>query len=192
VPSTLRTARLLLTPVEDNDLGRLHAHWNDPQVGRWLWDGKAVDLQTVAGLVDRSTRTFQDAGWGLWALRTAAGAPLIGVCGLCPFEQPPGGVELLYSLDPTYWSRGLATEAATAVLTHAFDTLGLAEVVATTDDGNQASLRLLERLGAVPTTRARIGDQTHPCFRIHPPTTQIDPGLLPPGPRSSTDRATDF
>jgi RimJ/RimL family protein N-acetyltransferase len=38
MPPTLATARLLLTPVEDADLAALHAHWNDPQVGRFLWD----------------------------------------------------------------------------------------------------------------------------------------------------------
>jgi Acetyltransferase (GNAT) domain len=92
---------------------------------------------------------------------------LIGVCGLCPFEHGPG-VELLYSLAPSHWSQGLATEAATAVLAHAFDTLALPEVLATTDDANQASLRLLTRLGAVPTSRIRVGPHTYPCFTIHP------------------------
>jgi [ribosomal protein S5]-alanine N-acetyltransferase len=182
---TLRTARLLLTPLEQDDLAPLHAHWNDPQVGRWLWDGNPVPLEAVAELVATSTRTFETAGWGLWALRPAAATPLIGVCGLAPFDPVPGGVELLYSLAPTHWSNGLATEAATAVLTHAFDTLALPEVHATTDDPNTASIRVLHRLGATPTTRVQLGDRTHPCFVIRP-------GMLPSSPCSSMDRATDF
>jgi RimJ/RimL family protein N-acetyltransferase len=181
---TLRTARLLLTPLEPADLVPLHAHWNDPEVGRWLWDGNPVSRQTVADVLATSTRTFATAGWGLWALRDAADAPLIGVCGLCRFEHAHG-VELLYSLAPTRWSRGLATEAATAVLTHAFATLVLPEVYATTDDPNTASIRVLERLGATPTTRIHDGDRSYPCFVIRP-------GMLPTSPCSSMDRATDF
>jgi ribosomal-protein-alanine N-acetyltransferase len=175
MPPTLRTARLLLPPVQDDDLPALHAHWNDPRVGRHLWDANPVPASTVADLIARSHHTFQTAGWGLWALRPAPAAPLIGVCGLAPFQHGPG-VELLDSLAPTHWSKGLATEAATAVLTHAFDTLGLPAILATTDDANEASLRLLTRLGATPTTRLQIGPHTYPCFTIHPPGR---PGYAP-------------
>jgi [ribosomal protein S5]-alanine N-acetyltransferase len=181
---TVHTARLVLTPVGDHDLAPLHAHWNDPQVARWLWDANPVPLQTVADLIARSTQTFQTAGWGLWAIRPATAAPLIGACGLSRFEPAPG-IELLYSLAPTHWSRGLATEAATAVLAHAFDTLALPEVHATTDDPNTASLRVLHHLGATPTGRLHLGDRTHPSFVIRP-------GMLPTSPCSSMDRATDF
>ena len=165
---TLHTARLVLTPVGEHDIAPLHAHWNNPRVAHWLWDANPVSLQTVAALVARSGRTFQHAGWGLWALRPATVAPLIGACGLSPF-QPAPGIELLYSLAPTHWSRGLATEAATAVLAYAFDTLTLPEVLATTDDDNHPSLRLLTRLGATSTPRIQVGPHTYPCFRIQRP-----------------------
>jgi RimJ/RimL family protein N-acetyltransferase len=168
MPPTIHTARLVLTPIEEPDLAPLHAHWNDPQVARWLWDANPVPLQTVANLITRSASTFQTDAWGLWALRPTHQASLIGVCGLSPF-QPAPGIELLYSLAPTHWSRGLATEATTAVLAYAFDTLALPEVLATTDDANHPSIRLLTRLGAIPTARVQVGPHTYPCFLIHPP-----------------------
>ncbi len=175
---TLHTARLALTPVEERDLAPLHAHWNDPEVARWLWDGVGVPAQTVADLVARSTRTFPTAGWGLWALRAATAAPLIGTCGLSRFEPAPA-IELLYSLAPTHWSKGLATEAATAVLAYAYDVLTLPEVLATTDDANHPSIRLLTRLGATPAPRLQIGPHTYPCFRVRPPHR---PGYAPQEP----------
>jgi [ribosomal protein S5]-alanine N-acetyltransferase len=184
MPPTIHTARLVLTPVTERDLAPLHAHWNDPQVARWLWDANPVPLQTVADLIAHSTETFRTAAWGLWAIRPATAAPLVGACGLSAFEPSPG-IELLYSLAPTHWSKGLATEAATAILAYAFDVLTLPEVLATTDDANTPSLRLLTRLGATPAPRVRSGPHTYPCFTIRP-------GMLPSGPRSSTDRATDF
>jgi [ribosomal protein S5]-alanine N-acetyltransferase len=164
---TLRTPRLLLAPLEDRDLNALHAHWNDPQVTRFLWDANPVPLQTVASVIARSTQTFQTSDWGLWSLRLTADPQLIGVCGLSPFEHGEG-VQLLYSLTPSHQSKGLATEAATAVLTYAFDTLAVPEVIATTDDDNTPSLRLLTRLGATPAPRLQVGPNSYPCFVIRP------------------------
>ena len=164
---TLRTPRLVLVPLEDGDLSALHVHWNAPEVARFLWDANPVPLQTVAEVIARSASTFEASGWGLWSLRLAEEAPLAGVCGLAPFEHG-GGVELLYSLTPAHWGQGLATEAATAVLAHAFDTLALPEVLATTDDANTPSIRLLIRLGATPAPRVQVAPNTYPCFTIRP------------------------
>jgi hypothetical protein len=36
MPPTLKTARLLLSALEDRDLIPLHTHWNDPQIARFL------------------------------------------------------------------------------------------------------------------------------------------------------------
>ena len=177
MPPTIHTARLVLTPVGEGDLAPVHAHWNDPQVARWLWDANPVPLQTVANLIARSARTYQTEAWGLWALRPTQQAPLIGVCGLSPFDPTPG-IELLYSLAPTHWCQGLATEAVTAVLAYAFGTLGLDKIVATTDDANAPSLRLLTRLGAIPSPRVQVGPNSYPCFLIHPPR----PGYAPQRP----------
>jgi [ribosomal protein S5]-alanine N-acetyltransferase len=91
MPPTLSTARLLLTPVEDDDLARLHAHWNDPRVARFLWDAIPVPTSTVADLIARSQQTFRSNGWGLWAVRPARRPALIGVCGLSPFDHGPRG-----------------------------------------------------------------------------------------------------
>jgi ribosomal-protein-alanine N-acetyltransferase len=177
MPPTIHTARLVLTPVSEQDLAPLQAHWNDPRIARFLWDAQPVPAQTVAAVISRSAQTFTDAGWGLWALRPTHHAPLIGVCGLSSFDLTPR-IELLYSLAPTSWSQGLATEAATAVLAYAFDTLALPELLATTDDANHPSLRLLTRLDATPTTRVQVGSQTYPCFLIRPPR----PGYAPRRP----------
>ena len=98
--------------------------------------------------------------------------PLVGACGLSAFEPSPG-IELLYSLAPTHWSKGLATEAATAILAYAFDVLTLPEVLATTDDANKASIHLLTGLGATPTPRVQIGPHTYPSFRIRPTPTRV-------------------
>lgn len=62
-------------------------------------------------------------------------------------EISDGSGELGYWLDPDYWSRGLGSEAAAAVLTFATQTLGLRRLSAGHAADNPASGRILVRLG---------------------------------------------
>ena len=50
-------------------------------------------------------------------------------------------------LEQKYWGRGYAVEMATAVLDHAFNALGIREVLAFTVPTNQKSRRVMEKLG---------------------------------------------
>jgi RimJ/RimL family protein N-acetyltransferase len=62
--------------------------------------------------------------------------------------------EIGYILHPAYWGQGFATEACRAVIAHVFDTYDVEAITADVDPRNEASLRLLERLGFVETGRA--------------------------------------
>jgi RimJ/RimL family protein N-acetyltransferase len=56
-------------------------------------------------------------------------------------------VEVAYRLARSAWGRGFATEAAGALVAHALRTVGLPRVVAVTYPENQASQRVLDKLG---------------------------------------------
>jgi RimJ/RimL family protein N-acetyltransferase len=99
-------------------------------------------------VISGSARTFTTAGYGLWLIRERAGAGLVGTAGLRPLEDL--GPEIVYSLAPSVWGRGYATEAARAVLEHALGPLGLPEVLAEIDEGNAGSAAVAERLGMTP------------------------------------------
>lgn len=143
---TLSTARLLLLPFGPEDADALHAQWNDPDVGRWLWDGQPVSRETVDAVVASSVRTFAQAGYGFFTLRPRE-APdvVIGFAGLRTIGES-SDVEVLYGLLPAHWGRGLATEAARAVLDFGFDG-GLAAIAAGADPPHAASFAVMERLG---------------------------------------------
>ena len=101
-------------------------------------------------------------GFGLWAVEVPGRVPFIGFVGLAVprFEAPfTPCVEIGWRLAAEHWGRGYATEAATAVLAHAFGPLGLAEVVSFTVPANRRSRRVMERLGM---TRSPADDFEHP------------------------------
>ena len=64
------------------------------------------------------------------------------------FEAPfTPCLEIGWRLARAWWGHGLATEAARALLAHAFGPLGRSEVVSFTTVANLASRRVMRRLG---------------------------------------------
>lgn len=142
----LQTERLRLRPIAPADREALHAVWTDPDVRRFLWDDRVIDLASVDEVIERSAASFAGEGFGLFALREPGGVELLGVTGIYRL-QPGGEPELIYSLAPASWGRGLASEASRAVIADAFERLGFARVLARTDVPNRASIEVMKRLG---------------------------------------------
>lgn len=144
VNHVLTTPRLVLRPVTVRDHAALLAHWTAPDVRRFLFDGVLLSPAEITAAIEDSTRDFAAAGYGLWLIHEQCRTDLIGTAGLRPLEGL--GLEIFYSLAPGSWGQGYATEAARAVLAHALGPLGLPEVLAEVDEGNTASLAVIERL----------------------------------------------
>jgi ribosomal-protein-alanine N-acetyltransferase len=141
----LTTARTTLRPLVADDVPALHALWTDPDVRKYLWDDTIITRERAAEVVAASDDDFAAHRFGLWAVHETATGDWIGFCGFR--SSVAKDVELLYGIWPRYWGQGLVTEAARALLAYAFLTLGVAEVSAATDVPNEASARVLKRLG---------------------------------------------
>ena len=131
----------------------MHALWVDPDVRRYLWDDVIITRERAAEAVAASVSDFERHGYGLWSVRVKTSGALGGFCGL---RSSDGAPELLYGFLREYWGHGYATEAAAAVLDHAFRSAGTTAVDAATDAPNAASIRVLERLGMKFVKRAAV------------------------------------
>jgi ribosomal-protein-alanine N-acetyltransferase len=149
----LTTPRTTLEPLKDDRLDAMHAMWTNEHVRRYLWDGIVIPRERAAEVIAASVADFSAYRYGLWAVVDNASGEVAGFCGLRSTEH--GAPELLYGLWPRFWGKGLATEAARAVLHYAF-ALGHETVVAATDPPNDASARLLERIGMSFERRGRL------------------------------------
>jgi RimJ/RimL family protein N-acetyltransferase len=164
---TLRTERLLLRPWRDGDLepfARLNA---DPVV--MVHFPTTLERKESNALVARMRKHFDDHGYGRWAVEVPYVAPFVGCIGLFrpTFDAHfTPCVEVSWRLAREHWGHGYAAEGARAALRFAFEQLGLDEVVAFTAARNQASLRVMERLGMHHTAR---DDFDHPHLPLgHP------------------------
>jgi ribosomal-protein-alanine N-acetyltransferase len=143
--AAIDTARLRLRPYRDSDLDALHALWTDTQVRRYLWDDAIIERTLAAEVMRASIATTAAVGFGHWAVCPAAEEDLIGFCGFRPLAET-SDIEILYGLLPSHWGRGLATEAAHAMLRFGFEEAGFARVIAITDVPNTASVAVMRRL----------------------------------------------
>ena len=143
----ITTARLRFQPFTLDDIDTLHHLWTDPDVRRYLWDDQSISRETAEEVVRGSLASFQEHRFGFWTLRLLENeAPISGFCGLRFFDDPPE-IEILYGVAPAHWGKGLATEAARAVLRYGFEELQLAKIWGGADAPNIASVRVLEKLG---------------------------------------------
>ncbi len=122
---------------------------------------------------DRGVRTLVDArdyivagpmasyerfGFGMYLAELKAGGEPIGICGLVKRESLPDA-DVGFALLPHYWASGYAFEAAAAVIDHAKAAWGLDRVVGITSPENQASIKLLEKLGLAFERTVRLSDE---------------------------------
>jgi RimJ/RimL family protein N-acetyltransferase len=113
-------------------------------------------------LVDRIEDHFRDHGFGLYALELRQERVFVGFAGLSmPTFQAhfTPCVEIGWRLSAEHWGRGLATEAAGAVVRHAFESLAMDALVSFTVPANIRSRRVMEKIGMA---RDPADDFDHP------------------------------
>ncbi|TPV93192.1 MAG: GNAT family N-acetyltransferase [Myxococcales bacterium FL481] len=154
-------------------------------VRQYLLDGETMDDGWIHQRIVDSEALFDRTGAGLWLAvwPDQTDQEPIGVCGFLVF---PGSAEpqLIYAVRAEHTNRGLATEMARAVIGHATDQLGHESVLASVDAPNQASIRVLDKLGfqRVRETPGAFGTMYQ--YRL------ARPGLAPPV--DPQGRAVDF
>ncbi|MGH9900270.1 MAG: GNAT family N-acetyltransferase [Pyrinomonadaceae bacterium] len=161
----IETERLCLRPFTPEDVDAVHRLWTDKDVRRYIWDDEAIPRERAAAVIDESRRLFESEGFGLWAASPRAEDALIGFCGYWYFHEPPE-LQLLYGLAPASWGRGLAAEAARAMIRFGFEELSLDRVVASADAPNEASFRVMEKAGMTFEKRVLMNDRDTVYYAI--------------------------
>lgn len=145
------TTRLVLRREAPGDLAVWLEHMNTQAVME-----KVGGVQSPAQVAEGFAKMAAAAEAGLpsfYFVALKADDTLIGKCGLAPIEtavapdELRGAIQAGWTLRADCWGRGYAREAAEAALELAFARFALPSVYAQTSQRNEASWRLMERLG---------------------------------------------
>jgi RimJ/RimL family protein N-acetyltransferase len=146
----LETPRLILRRWREDDLAPLAEIYGDPEVMRFIGDGSVRTWeQTSAGLV-LMERDWEERGFGMFAVEVRDTGELAGWVGLAVPNFLPEvlpAVEIGWRLGRPFWGKGIATEGARAVLGFGFLDCGLDRIVSIRHVDNQASARVMDKLG---------------------------------------------
>ena len=139
--------RLFLRRFEPGDVCALEPIFGDAEVMR-LGPG-AQNAEWTRAWVRRCLESYEQRGFGLWAVLEKGRRDLIGYCGLTWFPEIDGRpeVEIGYRLARAFWGHGYATEAAAAVRDYAFHQLRLVRLIALIAPRNIGSIRVAEKIG---------------------------------------------
>jgi RimJ/RimL family protein N-acetyltransferase len=147
LPPVLTTARLRLRPFTQDDAAPLFRVFSDEQVVRFWSVGAWTDIAQAEKMIEEALLAYREGGLSRYAIALADTDELIGICNLRGFFEQNRRCELGYALGSAHWGHGYAFEALEALLGHAFSALDMNRIEADIDPRNDASARLLERLG---------------------------------------------
>jgi len=150
-PLNITTDRCVLSEMRPEDAAHWYHFMNDPLICRFLPD-RIESVSEMAGVLN----------WliGNYSLQTECAARItlgiglkaetsrhIGWVTYGPLPEDERLKEIGYALEPRYWGKGIATEAASTFAQWIFRTFSIRTLLATVDIDNVASIRVLQKIG---------------------------------------------
>jgi len=157
-PSLVRTMRFDIRPFRGDDLASLLVFNSSPEARRFM--GGVVSKSDTVESLRAHMQSVETMGLGARAVVERSSGSVLGYCGIQRFAGTDE-FELFYGYLPTTWGRGVATEAAYALIRVARRCEAITHLVAVVHPENLASLRVLEKLQF-----EQSGTYLHPRWHI--------------------------
>ena len=147
----LETERIILREFIPSDEEEFLQLDSDPEVMQYL-KGRSSTRKEIREMMSRVQNIIQNSNGdhGCWTAIFKETTEVIGWFHLRPDKKQPSNskrLELGYRLKKRFWGKGLATEGSLSLIDHAFFSLEVNEVFATTMKKNLGSRRVIEKCG---------------------------------------------
>lgn len=144
---TLRTQRLTLRAMHPIDAEDMYDYARREELTEFLLWSPHPNLSYTKQYLKYIQSRYALGDFYDWAVIERESRRMIGTCGFARIDTANNTAELGYVLNPDFHNRGYATEMAKRVIEFGFCELGLHRIEARFMKGNEASLRVMERLG---------------------------------------------
>jgi RimJ/RimL family protein N-acetyltransferase len=144
----LKTDRFILKPISEDDAEEIYQHVKEYDIARWLIslphpypkDGAIKYIREATELMKKGL-SYE------LPIRLRSTGELVGVMALLKVDRKNRNAELGYWIAKKYWGSGFATEAGLRVMEFAFQVLKLERTYAKYYPENEASSRVMEKMG---------------------------------------------
>ncbi len=145
----MQTERLVLRLITEADGAFLHQLMNTPKWYKYIGDRKVRNEEDAIQYIRNWMHPdIKVKGFVNHVLIEKVSGLAVGTCSLHDREGVKG-MDVGYALLPEFEGKGYATEGAKAMIELAFSTYNQTQVSAITNEENEASGRLLEKIGFV-------------------------------------------
>jgi ribosomal-protein-alanine N-acetyltransferase len=143
----MESQRLRYHPLDTTHLDQFHSLIKDDHIRQYLFDGQVFSRAWAAERIRKSLLLFQRRGVGIWMALDKSTSEQVGFCGFLEIPEVHSEPQLVYAVLEGFTGKGYATEMARTAIAEACTKRGFTTILATVDEVNVPSLRILEKLG---------------------------------------------
>lgn len=143
----LQTDRLLLRALSMDDAEDVFNYGSNPHVSQYVTWNTHRSIEDTQEFIKFALERYQNKQVAPWGMEYKETGKLIGTIDFISWNQKHKTAEIGYVLSEDYWSKGLTTEAAKAVIDYGFSNMDLARIQARCFVQNVGSSRVMEKAG---------------------------------------------
>ncbi|QDQ01923.1 GNAT family N-acetyltransferase [Lysinibacillus fusiformis] len=144
---TLETERLLLREIKEEDAQGIFNCFSNSEVTRFYGQDTLESVEQAAEIVEFFSKIYREKRGIRWGIEIKGNSGIIGTIGFNAWLPKHKRAEIGYEIHPDYWRNGFTSEAVTSVLSYGFMELDLTRIGAVVFIENEASNKLLTKLG---------------------------------------------
>ncbi|OZB96149.1 GNAT family N-acetyltransferase [Paenibacillus sp. XY044] len=144
----LETERFVLRELHSDDAKEYYSYFSDDEVTKYWGYPGPKNMETASKTFTRFQNAFTRKEMITWGIAAKEDDQIIGTCILNDFVRA-SMVNLSYNLSRDYWGKGIMTEVLKTIIPFAFHELDMNRIQAKVMPENNASVKLLSKLGFV-------------------------------------------
>lgn len=141
----IETERLFLRELNVNDAESFYRLNLDKDVLKYTGDEPFENIENSKEFLEKYNH-YEKYGFGRWAVINKENGKFLGWCGL-KFTEIRNEYDIGFRFFKKYWNKGYATESAKSCIDYGINKLQLTEILGRAMRENQASIRVLEKIG---------------------------------------------
>ena len=155
----IETERLYLRKLTLEDAPFMLELLNTPPWLQFIGDRNVHSIEDAENyLKNGSLKSYQENGFGFYAVIEKTSGKTIGMCGLIKRDSLPD-IDIGFAFLPHLISKGFGYEAAFATLKYARDTLQIKRIIAIVNPDNEKSIGLIKKIGLHFEIMIKFGDE---------------------------------